>query len=1335
MAIILAISGISQAQEWNFSSDTFNALGTISETATVEGLSIYASADASITIDANNKSLDEMSFTSRLKLGGSAKFVDGLPSARILAFPVPGNTTITVMGMSSSSSSDRELLVSAGDSANIIGRFPALGASISKGEFSYVGAATTIYIFSPSSGVNVYYLKAEAAAPAKPKVAYVNNVDLVMAETAAKLDNDPIIKLLKNDPNIDLEVLLISADSVVDLSAYAAVIAQEGFSSSAAIYKPGGSLGMGSIPVPFILNKVFTMKAGRGFAADTPGSGGEVPETYSININNSYKSHELFRGMTNSKGVSQIFVGGAADNGSEGTKGLQYATDVVISAENTLLAGGVNDPATATVCINDIPAGSTIGSEVLKARMIALGMNYGAICKDGNNLTADGLTLWRNAVYSLVGLEVPSAKVDNSNEIKDIVASAGMVKINNGAGLAELVLPAGAASATLTIVPVTEGAVVSPATIEASVGNTYEIKVTAPIGGAPKVYTVKVSAQVAGEILYVSSDSYGIYSEARPYDTNVYDALVEAGYSVTMVKKDALNADGFDYTPYAGIVLSGGAGSSNMNGYAVNGYPIPCVSMQNDGPKNNKWGWINDKNAAQYAATKVYDVTTVQFKITNNTHPITAGFAMDEMVTWTLGTPDSADWAGKEIKSFNLTDSIPEAIALASIPADGKLYPTMWAVPAGTSVRSLTADGSYARVETKSNVVLMYPFNDGLLYAAPGFGTLLTKSLDWAINGGAVEKGAKVAYVNNVDLVMAETAATIDNDPIIKLLKNDPNIDLEVLLISADSVVDLSAYAAVIAQEGFSSSAAIYKPGGSLGMGSIPVPFILNKVFTMKAGRGFAADTPGSGGEVPETYSININNSYKSHELFRGMTNSKGVSQIFVGGAADNGSEGTKGLQYATDVVISAENTLLAGGVNDPATATVCINDIPAGSTIGSEVLKARMIALGMNYGAICKDGNNLTADGLTLWRNAVYSLVGLEVPSAKVDNSNEIKDIVASAGMVKINNGAGLAELVLPAGAASATLTIVPVTEGAVVSPATIEASVGNTYEIKVTAPIGGAPKVYTVKVSAQVAGEILYVSSDSYGIYSEARPYDTNVYDALVEAGYSVTMVKKDALNADGFDYTPYAGIVLSGGAGSSNMNGYAVNGYPIPCVSMQNDGPKNNKWGWINDKNAAQYAATKVYDVTTVQFKITNNTHPITAGFAMDEMVTWTLGTPDSADWAGKEIKSFNLTDSIPEAIALASIPADGKLYPTMWAVPAGTSVRSLTADGSYARVETKSNVVLMYPFNDGLLYAAPGFDLLLSKSLDWAINAGDVPSTKKEIVFVKSATTQNDSIVIA
>jgi hypothetical protein len=157
--------------EWNFSDANFNALGEITETTTVDGLTIYANSEKSVTIDENNKSLDGTDYTHRLKLGGSGAFDDsGMPTGRVLAFDVTGNTTITVIGMSSSSSADRELVIAVDSMNNELGRFPALGESISKGEFNYMGGAATIYLFSPSSGVNLYHVKTAPYAEELPDI-------------------------------------------------------------------------------------------------------------------------------------------------------------------------------------------------------------------------------------------------------------------------------------------------------------------------------------------------------------------------------------------------------------------------------------------------------------------------------------------------------------------------------------------------------------------------------------------------------------------------------------------------------------------------------------------------------------------------------------------------------------------------------------------------------------------------------------------------------------------------------------------------------------------------------------------------------------------------------------------------------------------------------------------------------------------------------------------------------------------------------------------------------------------------------------------------------------
>lgn len=153
--------------EWNMSTEAFNALGNISTTKTVDGLSIFAAADKLVTIDANEKTLDDMAFTHRLKLGGSGGFDgDGLPLNRVLSFEVTGNTRITVIAMSASSSADRILNIAVNNKDAVFAEFPALGTALTKGIYDYVGGPAKILLFSPNSGVNVYYLKSEPLATA-----------------------------------------------------------------------------------------------------------------------------------------------------------------------------------------------------------------------------------------------------------------------------------------------------------------------------------------------------------------------------------------------------------------------------------------------------------------------------------------------------------------------------------------------------------------------------------------------------------------------------------------------------------------------------------------------------------------------------------------------------------------------------------------------------------------------------------------------------------------------------------------------------------------------------------------------------------------------------------------------------------------------------------------------------------------------------------------------------------------------------------------------------------------------------------------------------------------
>ncbi|MFB6342664.1 choice-of-anchor J domain-containing protein [Saccharicrinis sp. FJH62] len=249
------------------------------------------------------------------------------------------------------------------------------------------------------------------------KLAYVTS-DKVMVAQAAQPDDDPIIRMFKADTNFTVTTLVVDDDATVDLSDYDVVVVQEGFNSGASILRPGGSLGLANINVPFLYNKTYALRDGR--ALDSGGGTSSALAGMSVTVDPENQGNELFNAITFSNNSFDVFYQTANDYGDEGEKTFNYTYGLTISDGSTLLgtAEEIQYPAT-TAFINDVPAGTTIGSETLNARMIILGMNFGAICyNDGNNLTADGLMLWRNAIYSLAGLEVPTSSIITKPEFQ-----------------------------------------------------------------------------------------------------------------------------------------------------------------------------------------------------------------------------------------------------------------------------------------------------------------------------------------------------------------------------------------------------------------------------------------------------------------------------------------------------------------------------------------------------------------------------------------------------------------------------------------------------------------------------------------------------------------------------------------------------------------------------------------------------------------------------------------------------------------------------------------------------------------------------------------------------
>ncbi|AEJ18224.1 hypothetical protein [Gracilinema caldarium] len=119
---------------------------------------LYATTNASIVVDANTKTIDNLSFNYRCKLGGTGYLNtdDVEQSYRVLAIPVTKNSLIKIYAQSGTSIEDRELKLS-----NLSGSYfvngIAPGSTIAKViETTYTGDESTLYVYSMRSGINIY---------------------------------------------------------------------------------------------------------------------------------------------------------------------------------------------------------------------------------------------------------------------------------------------------------------------------------------------------------------------------------------------------------------------------------------------------------------------------------------------------------------------------------------------------------------------------------------------------------------------------------------------------------------------------------------------------------------------------------------------------------------------------------------------------------------------------------------------------------------------------------------------------------------------------------------------------------------------------------------------------------------------------------------------------------------------------------------------------------------------------------------------------------------------------------------------------------------------------
>lgn len=168
----MAVTASAQEKEWNISD--WEAADYTAE-ATIDGFTIYASETGKVSVDANNKTVNDVKYTKRLKTGGAgSKSEEGLLS-RVLSFDVPSDGTVSFIACSSNGSDDRICGVSFGEfvpfpvaddngdvppTPETINTVDVLTGNPAVHEVAYAGGvATKVYIYSKSGGINFYDFK------------------------------------------------------------------------------------------------------------------------------------------------------------------------------------------------------------------------------------------------------------------------------------------------------------------------------------------------------------------------------------------------------------------------------------------------------------------------------------------------------------------------------------------------------------------------------------------------------------------------------------------------------------------------------------------------------------------------------------------------------------------------------------------------------------------------------------------------------------------------------------------------------------------------------------------------------------------------------------------------------------------------------------------------------------------------------------------------------------------------------------------------------------------------------------------------------------------------
>lgn len=186
--VAISLNGFAQTTKtWNFSEAPFGEEGMtaldFSKTQVIDGLTLGSDGSKLFTLDANNKTLNDVKYTHRLKSGGGGSPKSGslIPTTRYLKIDVAGNSTIKFGMMSSNKTDARILQIVNADETYTAEISDIIGSSIAEYTHEYTGGPTSLYFYSTSGGINFYVISATNIATSS-----VNNIDANKAIVSEK---------------------------------------------------------------------------------------------------------------------------------------------------------------------------------------------------------------------------------------------------------------------------------------------------------------------------------------------------------------------------------------------------------------------------------------------------------------------------------------------------------------------------------------------------------------------------------------------------------------------------------------------------------------------------------------------------------------------------------------------------------------------------------------------------------------------------------------------------------------------------------------------------------------------------------------------------------------------------------------------------------------------------------------------------------------------------------------------------------------------------------------------------------------------------------------------